>query len=53
MLGSNNVYDLTVQVSDGTLTDTQSISITVTDAFEGRVVDAPVSGALVFIDLNG
>ena len=50
--GSNNVYDLTVQVSDGTLTDTQSISITVTDAFEGRVVDAPVSGALVFIDLN-
>jgi hypothetical protein len=51
--GSNNVYDLTVQVSDGTLTDTQSISITVTDAFEGRVVDAPVSGALVFIDLNG
>ena len=51
--GSNNVYDLTVQVSDGTLTDTQSISITVTDAFEGRVVDAPVRGALVFIDLNG
>mgnify|MGYP003690510593 FL=1 len=50
---SNNIYDLTVQVSDGTLTDTQSISITVTDAFEGRVVDAPISGALVFIDLNG
>ena len=50
---SNNIYDLTVQVSDGTLTDTQTISITVTDAFEGRVVDAPISGALVFIDLNG
>jgi len=51
--GADNVYDLTVQVSDGTLTDTQSINITVTDAFEGRVVDAPISGATVFIDLNG
>ena len=52
-LGADNVYDLIVQVSDGTLTDTQSINITVTDAFEGRVVDAPISGATVFIDLNG
>ncbi|MDA8702708.1 cadherin repeat domain-containing protein [Pseudomonadales bacterium] len=52
-VGSNNVYDITVQVSDGTLTDTQSISITVSDAFEGRVVDAPISGASVFVDLNG
>ena len=52
-VGSNNVYDITVQVSDGALTDTQSISITVSDAFEGRVVDAPISGASVFVDLNG
>ena len=52
-VGSDNVYDLIVQVSDGTLTDTQSISITVSDAFEGRVVDAPISGASVFVDLNG
>jgi hypothetical protein len=52
-VGSNNVYDITVQVSDGALTDTQSISVTVSDAFEGRVVDAPISGALVFVDLNG
>ena len=51
--GSNNVYDLTVQVSDGRLTDTQALTITVTDAFEGRVVDAPISGAIVFVDLNG
>ena len=51
--GSDNVYDLTVQVSDGTLTDTQAIIITVTDAFEGRVVDAPIAGAECFIDLNG
>ena len=52
-VGSDNVYDLIVQVSDGTLTDTQSISITIGDAFEGRVVDAPISGASVFVDLNG
>jgi hypothetical protein len=52
-VGSNNVYDIAVQVSDGALTDTQSISITVSDAFEGRVVDAPISGASVFVDLNG
>jgi hypothetical protein len=51
--GTNNNYELTVQVSDGTLTDTQQISISVTDAFEGRVVDAPISGAIVFVDLNG
>ena len=33
--------------------DTQALMITVTDAFEGRVVDAPISGATVFVDLNG
>ena len=50
---TDNVYDVTVQVSDGSLTDTQALTITVTDAFEGRVVDAPISGATVFVDLNG
>ena len=44
---------MTVQVSDGSLTDAQAITVTVTDAFEGRVVDAPISGATVFVDLNG
>ncbi|MCW5623605.1 MAG: DUF4347 domain-containing protein, partial [Burkholderiales bacterium] len=29
--GANNVYDVTVQASDGTTTDTQSIAVTVTD----------------------
>jgi hypothetical protein len=33
--GGNNVYDVTVQVSDGTLTDTQAIAVTVTDVAEG------------------
>ena len=29
--GGNNVYDVTVQVSDGSLTDTQAIAVTVTN----------------------
>ena len=49
---SDNVYELEVQVSDGSLSDTQALTITVTDAFEGRVVDAPIAGASVFVDLN-
>ena len=50
---TDNAYLLTVQVSDGALSDSQSLTVTVTDAFEGRVVDAPIAGAAVFIDLNG
>ena len=30
MSAPDNVYDVTVQVSDGTLTDTQAIAVTVT-----------------------
>lgn len=30
-VGANNVYDVIVQTSDGTLTDTQTIAVTVTD----------------------
>jgi len=50
---SDNEYEVAVEVTDGTLTDGQSLVVSVTDAFEGRVVDAPISGASVFIDLNG
>ena len=32
--GGNNVYDVTVQASDGTNTDTQAIAVTVTDVNE-------------------
>ena len=35
--GANNVYDVIVQVSDGTLTDTQSIAVTVTNRNEAPV----------------
>jgi len=48
----DNTYLLTVQVTDGSLNDSQSLTVTVTDAFQGRVVDAPITGALVFVDLN-
>ena len=33
--GSDNTYDVTVQVSDGVRTDTQSLAVKVTDAVEG------------------
>ena len=48
----DNDYEVTVQVSDGSLSDTSALMITVTDAFEGRVVDGPVAGADVFVDVN-
>jgi hypothetical protein len=32
--GANNVYDVTVQASDGTLTDTQAIAVSVTNVAE-------------------
>ena len=36
--GGNNVYDVTVQVSDGSLTDTQAIAVTVTNVAENAPV---------------
>ena len=36
--GANNVYDVTVQVSDGTLTDTQALAVAVTDVSNVLVV---------------
>jgi hypothetical protein len=44
---ANNIYSITVRVSDGAGSDEESISIEVLDAVEGRVVDGPVSGATV------
>jgi VCBS repeat-containing protein len=37
-VGGNNVYDVIVQVSDGTLTDTQAIAVTVTNVNEAPVI---------------
>ncbi|WP_189347855.1 DUF4347 domain-containing protein, partial [Undibacterium macrobrachii] len=36
--GANNVYDIVVSASDGTLSDTQAISITVTDSNDAPIV---------------
>jgi hypothetical protein len=41
---ANNVYEVTVQVSDGSLTDTQAISVTVTNVNEAPVVTSNGAG---------
>jgi hypothetical protein len=43
--GANNVYDVTVQVSDGLHVDTQALAVTVTDVNEAPVV-AALSGTV-------
>ena len=53
----NNQYEVTVSASDGKSSDTGSsdkISLTVKiiDALEGRVVDGPLAGSAVFVDLD-
>ena len=45
--GGNNVYDVTVQVSDGTLTDTQAIAVTVSDVAENVQL---ANGGVTFTD---
>ena len=44
--GKNNVYDVTVQVSDGSLTDTQNIQVTVTDVNDAPVMTANAGAAI-------
>ena len=48
-----NEYSVVLSATDGTNITDQSLMITVTDATEGRVVDGPLSGAKVFLDLDG
>jgi Ca2+-binding RTX toxin-like protein len=45
--GDNNDYDVTVKVSDGTLTDTQAIAVTVADVAEHIQLG---NGGVTFID---
>jgi Ca2+-binding RTX toxin-like protein/carbon monoxide dehydrogenase subunit G len=50
--GANNVYDVTVQVSDGTLTDTQSIVVTVTDVNDNTpVITSNGTGATASVNI--
>ena len=50
--GFDNLYELQLNVSDGTATVISDLEILVTDAVEGRVVDAPLKDADVCLDLN-
>ena len=42
--GGNNVYDVIVKASDGTLTDTQALAVTVTNANEAPVITSNGGG---------
>ena len=52
--GANNVYDVQVQVSDGSLTDTQDIAVTVADVNEAPVITSDGGGdaAALTVDEN-
>ena len=50
--GNNNVYDVKVQVSDGALTDSQDIAVTVTDVIEAGITVTPTTG-LVTTEAGG
>ena len=49
--GGNNVYDVTVQVSDGALTDTQAIAVTVTNLNEAPVITSNGGGATAAVSI--
>ena len=43
--GANNVYDVQIQVSDGELTDTQTIAVTVTNQNEAPTITSNGGGS--------
>src|SRR6266581_2461746 len=50
--GANNVYDVTVQVSDGTLTDTQAVAVTVTNVNDNApVITSNGTGAVASVNV--
>ena len=51
---SGNDYELSVTVSDSqNASDSQNVTVTVTNAIEGRVIDAPLSGSEIYIVTTG
>ena len=52
-LTANNRYSLGVTASDGGNSTALTLTVNVIDALEGRVVDGPLAGSLVFRDLDG
>ena len=51
-VGANNVYDVIVRASDGTLSDTQTIAVTVTNINEAPVLTSNGGGASAAISLQ-
>ena len=51
-LDANNIYHISIEAAAGNNITSLDVSISVKDAFEGRVVDGPLVGALIFIDTN-
>src|SRR5207253_1133799 len=49
--GANNVYDLVVTVSDGTLIDTQAIAVTVTNVNAAPVITSNGAGATASVSV--
>jgi hypothetical protein len=45
---ANNVYVIVVTVSDGSLTDTQTLSVTITNASENASINAPTISSTVY-----
>src|SRR5207253_1687553 len=50
--GANNVYDVTVQASDGSLVDTQDIAVTVTNVNTAPTITSNGAGASATIGIN-
>ena len=50
--GGDNVYDVQVTVSDGSLTDVQAIAVTVTDVNEAPVITSNGGGATASISVS-
>ncbi len=50
--GVNNVYDVTVQASDGTRTSSHALSVTVTNVREAPVIGSNGGGASASLSLN-
>ena len=51
MQGRNNIYDVVVQASDGSLIDTQAIAVTVTNVNEAPVITSNGAGATAAISV--
>ena len=49
---ANNIFEVTLSVSDGDLSASADVEVTLIDALEGSVVDGVIRGATVFIDSN-